>query len=303
MHPSNFDELTKALASSTSRRHALKLIATASIGSLFGLGGVSTAFGRHNRRKARITAPSGPKGNRNCAKWCAQVFGPNTSAAGQCTSDATHNRGLCVQCGSATPPSSICCVRNTSGFCNGTAGAQCPCDSSQCKTCDSSGTCVSTCSPSQTCCSGTCRQCCADSDCTSGQHCCSGTCHQCCVDNDCPTGQTCQSGTCVVVCTPNCAGKTCGDNGCGGSCGTCPDGQRCSNGQCVPCPSTCSTNGDCCEGECCAGICCSEDQICDTGRCCSDFHCNTNNDCCSGLCCVDVCCQAGQTCVDNEHCG
>src|SRR5687768_17043077 len=24
-----------------------------------------------------------------------------------------------------------------------------------------------------------------------------------------------------AVCTPNCAGKTCGDNGCGGSCGTC----------------------------------------------------------------------------------
>src|SRR5438309_4384847 len=86
MQPSNFDELTKALATSTSRRHALRLIATASIGSLFGLGGITTAFARH---RARITAPSGgSKSNSNCAKFCAQTFGPNTPAANQCTSDA-----------------------------------------------------------------------------------------------------------------------------------------------------------------------------------------------------------------------
>jgi len=90
MQSSNFDELTKALAASTSRRHALRLIATASIGGLFGLGGLTTAFGRH--RVKSTTSPSrGP--NKNCAKWCAQVFGPNTSAAGQCTSDAAHSRG------------------------------------------------------------------------------------------------------------------------------------------------------------------------------------------------------------------
>src|SRR5439155_25445297 len=27
--------------------------------------------------------------------------------------------------------------------------------------------------------------------------------------------------------------KTCGNDGCGGSCGTCPQGKTCSNGQCV----------------------------------------------------------------------
>ncbi len=31
----------------------------------------------------------------------------------------------------------------------------------------------------------------------------------------------------------NCAGKQCGDDGCGGSCGTCGAGQTCSGGQCV----------------------------------------------------------------------
>jgi len=33
-------------------------------------------------------------------------------------------------------------------------------------------------------------------------------------------------------CTPNCAGKNCGDNGCGGSCGSCTNYQECVSGQC-----------------------------------------------------------------------
>ena len=133
-------------------------------------------------------------------------------------------------CGTADP-SSICCVRNTSGYCSGTSAARSPCDSAQCQTCDEQhGNCVSTCSSSETCCNGTCAQCCMDSDCT-GQKCCSGTCSQCCADSDCPSGQTCQNGQCV--CTPNCTGKTCGDDGCGGSCGSCPSGQTCVSGQCM----------------------------------------------------------------------
>lgn len=43
-------------------------------------------------------------------------------------------------------------------------------------------------------------------------------------------------GTCTS-CTPNCAGKTCGDDGCGGSCGTCASGYACSSGTCVSCTS------------------------------------------------------------------
>ena len=43
------------------------------------------------------------------------------------------------------------------------------------------------------------------------------------------------------VCTPQCSGKQCGSNGCGGSCGTCPTGQICSsNGQCVSNNITCT---------------------------------------------------------------
>ncbi|MFT7624712.1 MAG: MYXO-CTERM domain-containing protein, partial [Myxococcota bacterium] len=38
-------------------------------------------------------------------------------------------------------------------------------------------------------------------------------------------------------CVPNCSGRTCGDDGCGGSCGTCPAGEVCSDsGNCYGCP-------------------------------------------------------------------
>ncbi|MBU1974496.1 MAG: hypothetical protein KKH52_03820 [Nanoarchaeota archaeon] len=37
----------------------------------------------------------------------------------------------------------------------------------------------------------------------------------------------------IGVCTPSCTGKVCGDDGCGGSCGTCPADYTCSAGACV----------------------------------------------------------------------
>jgi len=37
----------------------------------------------------------------------------------------------------------------------------------------------------------------------------------------------------IFECIPNCAGKECGDDGCGGSCGACDEGYECSDGQCV----------------------------------------------------------------------
>ena len=37
-------------------------------------------------------------------------------------------------------------------------------------------------------------------------------------------------------CTPDCTGKECGDNGCGGSCGTCGNDEECKAGKCSPSP-------------------------------------------------------------------
>jgi len=40
---------------------------------------------------------------------------------------------------------------------------------------------------------------------------------------------------CIGGCVPNCSGKQCGPDGCGGSCGTCPPGTQCtSSGLCQP---------------------------------------------------------------------
>jgi hypothetical protein len=36
------------------------------------------------------------------------------------------------------------------------------------------------------------------------------------------------------TCTPDCVAKACGDNGCGGSCGTCNPGLMCEDNHCVP---------------------------------------------------------------------
>ena len=47
----------------------------------------------------------------------------------------------------------------------------------------------------------------------------------------CDVGQICwfPAGGC---CTPDCEGKVCGDDGCGGSCGECPESQACTDGVC-----------------------------------------------------------------------
>jgi hypothetical protein len=209
MNPSKFDELTKQLAKSTSRRHALKTILTASVGGVVGLGAIRSVFGS----------------NAFCDQWCHAVFG-NTRAAGQCTSDAAHHRGLCVTCGNVAP-ANICCIRDSNGFCiGGTVTAGCACDSSQCQTCDTStGTCVG-CPPGETCENGQCTTSCTGgvcgtyTTCDNNDNCACGTtteggsaCFantvcgtQCNASSDCPAGSICLTGSCCGfnLCVPLC---------------------------------------------------------------------------------------------------
>src|SRR5215469_14426606 len=123
MEPSKFDELTKALATATSRRQALRRI-----GGILG----GTAL-------AGLFPGLAFASNSACAHFCNAVFGADTPAAVQCTSDAAHGKGLCHTCGSSTPASSICCTRNSSGFCSSYSPTL-PC----------------ACPTGQTCCGGTC---------------------------------------------------------------------------------------------------------------------------------------------------
>lgn len=63
----------------------------------------------------------------------------------------------------------------------------------------------------------------------------------CIWDEDCPSGYKCglaETGApeivflCFPDCLPDCVEKLCGEDGCGGSCGTCPDGCSCIEGYC-----------------------------------------------------------------------
>ncbi len=127
-------------------------------------------------------------------------------------------------------------------------------------------------------------------------------------------------------CTPNCTNKQCGDNGCGGSCGSCGDGQVCEGNQCVCVPKcegkSCGEDGcggSC--GECEAGLICADNQcVCEPqceGKSCGDDGCGGS----CGDCDVDECdsseaavcegnnvksCKDGKyiykTCLDNQKC-
>lgn len=89
---------------------------------------------------------------------------------------------------------------------------------------------------------------------------------------DGPTGNGSPNGSALKMgsCTPNCSGKTCGPDGCGGSCGTCDEDASCdSAGQCVPAPSC--VHSICTTGKklaptcdpCVAAICAVDPYCCD----------------------------------------
>ena len=110
---------------------------------------------------------------------------------------------------------------------------------------------------------------------------------------NCPGAQSvCENGQCV--CVPKCQGKQCGDDGCGGSCGTCPTGETCQaqSGQCITVPT--------CTPQTCPKGCCDEGGVCQPG--------NTKQACGTGAVTCTVCgpnqtCspQTG-TCRDNPPC-
>jgi hypothetical protein len=66
------------------------------------------------------------------------------------------------------------------------------------------------------------------------------------VCGQCKSGETCVAGLCDDgSCKPQCAGKQCGDDGCGGSCGNCPDdGNPCTSEDCNPAGACISVNLD-----------------------------------------------------------
>jgi len=85
LDPSKFDDLTKSLATSTSRRKAFRRI-----GGI--LGGTALA----SLLPGRALANGG--GNSDCAHLCNEIFGADTPEADLCIITAAHNGFTCFQC-------------------------------------------------------------------------------------------------------------------------------------------------------------------------------------------------------------
>jgi hypothetical protein len=120
-------------------------------------------------------------------------------------------------------------------------------------------------------------------------HCCRGMC--------CAPGATrCNpSGQC---CAPNCAGRQCGPDGCGGdgTCGTCPSHLACNdaNGQCVcdarVCPTGCCAGDGSCQPGTTDQLCGSRGSRCRTcsaGRTCRNGSCECTPQLCPNGCCFN----------------
>jgi len=69
------------------------------------------------------------------------------------------------------------------------------------------------------------------------------------------------------VCVPKCTGKECGDDGCGGDCGTCTAPETCEAGVCA-CEPECT--GRECGDDGCGGFCGGGDGTCPAGEACTD---------------------------------
>lgn len=88
-------------------------------------------------------------------------------------------------------------------------------------------------------------------------------------------------------CRPNCTGKVCGDNGCGGTCGTCAQGQPfCCNGAC--------------RRECCGDVQCASGETCLRGACVTPCAIDRNCPPTAPICCNGGCVDTN---TDRGNCG
>lgn len=110
----------------------------------------------------------------------------------------------------------------------------------------------------------------------------------------CQSGQSCGAdGFCGSACVPQCTGRVCGDNGCNGYCGQCPQGWLCQVGQC--CLPDCT--GKLCGDNGCGGSCgeCGVGEICAGDACCAP-------QCAGKQCGADGCGGSCGACSPTQSC-
>jgi formylglycine-generating enzyme required for sulfatase activity len=105
----------------------------------------------------------------------------------------------------------------------------------------------------------------------------------------CAPGEVCTAEQC---CLPDCEGKDCGSDGCGGSCGICNAcGEECLTGLCT----FTACEGKECGSDNCGGVCgicpVEEHKMCTAGQCVCEF-----------LFCLDACCAQNELCFNDQCC-
>jgi hypothetical protein len=100
----------------------------------------------------------------------------------------------------------------------------------------------------------------------------------------------------VSLCKPSCLGRVCGDDGCGGSCGTCAAGDSCSPGGSCMCQPNCANRE--CGGDGCGGTC----GVCTSGTCGTLGHCICAPQCSGRMCGPDGCGGTCGSCTGGTSC-
>ncbi len=130
----HFDDLSKALASTISRREAIRLLLSSLAAACLAAVGLNKAAAD----------------NSDCAHFCDAIYPPGPER-GQCKSQAAHGYGICYQCGPAAPAGhGQVCGSGANRFCcradQVCAGGACVCPQG---TEECGGQCVPLCGPGQ----------------------------------------------------------------------------------------------------------------------------------------------------------
>lgn len=240
---------------------------------------------------------------------CAAGVAACSDSGPECVAGTTEKDGVCT----ATPPAPVTCGPGTvekDGACvvEEEPVATCTPACSAGFVCDTDGTCVPGPRPVTWACVAT-----AYNDGTSCDCGCAAPDPDCAVESlpvtGCASGRCNDDGTCVA-CEPQCSGKECGDDGCGGFCGSCLASGKpvCTDGRCAACVPQC--DGRTCGADGCGGTCgsCRVGETCADGTCSPPHptascagHCGEVTE--SGCSCGGDCAARGNCCVDYVLCG
>ncbi|NOZ87938.1 MAG: LamG domain-containing protein [Deltaproteobacteria bacterium] len=238
-----------------------------------------------------------------CADANDQCVSGKCECIPDCNGKECGDDGCGGSCGTCAGGEGLVCHDGTcmpptcEGLCGGRSDGDCWCDPG--------------CLDKRDCCPDMCEFCgdqvpacpkdCGDSICDkdAGENC-----INCFVDCPCGDGEKCGAeGEC---CAPDCSGKECGNDGCGGSCGTCKgDDAECINGICE-CEPDCE--GKECGDDGCGNSCgaCGSDLTCSrAGLCAEPGSClgSCGGQAPSGCMCDDKCMERGDCCPDRcDHC-